>query len=334
MRTMPVGVCPRSRNAALVRRWRRGVRAAKERAMTIGVGFGMAPWWRDGHPENIYRGLDEIAAAGFDGVEVFGAPLQQFINRAASFGELVARNGLVLSSAYCHFTYLDPARRTAEDEEFRRVANFVAEAGGKWVLLDGGHKPNLHGPDDVSVDDVAVVADAANRYAAIAAELGLELAWHQHWGGIFEWSAPFHRFMAGTDARLVHFCPDSAQLAMGDYDVVETFARYADRMGYVHFKDLAPNHHWALAAKHGGPAQPSDSGGYHVDSKWRMVELGRGTIDFPALLAILKNAGFDGWIVDDMDYSAYSALECATTCRSYLRDALGLTGRKHEGGTR
>jgi len=302
--------------------------------MTIGVGFGMAPWWRDGHPENIYRGLDEIAAAGFDGVEVFGAPLQQFINRAAYFGQLVARNGLVLSSAYCHFTYLDPARRAAEDEEFRRVANFVAEAGGKWVLLDGGHKPNLHGPDDVHDDDVAVVADAANRYATIAAGLGLKLAWHQHWGGIFEWSAPFHRFMVGTDPGLVHFCPDSAQLAMGDYDVVETFARYADRMGYVHFKDLAPNHNWALAATHGGPAQPSDSGGYHVDSKWRMVELGRGTIDFPALLAILQNAGFDGWIVDDMDYSAYSALECATTCRSYLRDALGLAGRKEEGGIR
>jgi sugar phosphate isomerase/epimerase len=42
--------------------------------MAIGTGFGMAPWWRDGHPENIYRGLDEIAAAGFDGVEVYGAP--------------------------------------------------------------------------------------------------------------------------------------------------------------------------------------------------------------------------------------------------------------------
>ena len=299
--------------------------------MTIGVGFGMAPWWRDGHPENIYRGLDEIAAAGFDGVEVYGAPVQQFLNRPASFGQLVARNGLTLSSVYTHFAYLDPARQGAEDEEFARLANFAAEAGGKWILLDGGHKPNLHGPDDVTDDDIAIVAETANRYARHAAGLGLKLAWHQHWGGIFEWSAPFHRFMARTEVGLVNFCPDSAQLAMGDYDVVEAFRRYAGRIGYVHFKDLAPNHNWARTAAHGGPSQPRDSGGYHVDSKWRMVELGRGTIDFPALLAILQGAGFDGWIVDDMDYSAYAALECATVCRDYLRDALGLTGRKAEG---
>ncbi|MGH2460534.1 MAG: hypothetical protein ACRDIY_16900, partial [Chloroflexota bacterium] len=64
----------------------------------------------------------------------------------------------------------------------------------------------------------------------------------------------------------------------------------------------------------------------------RMVELGRGLIDFPALLAVLQRAGFDGWIVDDMDYSAYSTLDSATACRDYLREALGLTGRKHEGG--
>ena len=302
--------------------------------MTIGVGFGMAPWWRDGHPENVYRGLDEIAAAGFDGVEIFGAPLQQFINRPAYFGQLVKRNDLTLSSVYSHFTYLDPVRQPAEDEEFRRIANFTAEAGGKWLLLDGGHKPDLTGPTEVSDGDIARVADAANRYATIGRELGLSLAWHQHWGGIFEWPEPFHRFMAATDPGLVNFCPDSAQLHMGGFDVVETFARYADRIKFVHFKDLAPNHNWELAAKHGGPAQPGDSGGYHVDSKWRMVELGRGIIDFPTLLAILKGAGFDGWIVDDMDYSAYAALECATVCRDYLRGALGLTGRKAEGAGR
>jgi inosose dehydratase len=300
--------------------------------MTIGIGYGMAAWWRDGHPENIYRGLDEIALAGFDGVEIFGAPYQTFTNRPAHFRRLLEMHGLTLSSVYSGYTYLDPARQAHEDEEFRRVAAFAAEAGAKWVLLDGGHKPNLRSADDVTDDDVAIVADAATRYAGVAREHGLSLAWHQHWGGVFEWSAPFHRFMARTDPSLVHFCPDTAQLSMGDYDVRQTFERYATRMGYVHFKDLAPNHDWATTARHGGPKAPRDSGGYHVDSKWRMVELGRGQIDFPALLAILQRAGFDGWIVDDMDYSAYSTLESATACRDYLREALGLTGRKHAGG--
>lgn len=298
--------------------------------MTIDVGYGIAAWWRDGHTEDVHRALDELALAGFDGVELFGAGLHAFINRPAQFRRLLDLHGLALTSVYSSFAYLDPARREREDEDFRRNVAFAAEAGSEWALLDGGHKPNLHRAEDVTENDVQVVADAANRYACIAREHGLSLAWHQHWGGVFEWSAPFHRFMALTDPALVHFCPDSAQLAMGDYDVLETFQRYATRIGYVHFKDLEVNHNWEQAAHHGGPGGPSDNGGYHVDSQWRFVELGRGRIDFPALFAILQGVNFDGWIVDDMDYSAYGTLESATLCREYLRDALGLVGRKQK----
>lgn len=299
--------------------------------MTIGVGYGMAPWWRDGHPENIYRGLDEIALAGFDGVEIFGVVLQTFIDRPSQFRQLLDLHGLDLTSAYSHFTYLDPSRTALEDEQFRRVAGFAAEMGSKWLLLDGGHKPNLRNADDVTDDDVKIVADAANRYAQVAQDLGLSLAWHQHWGGIFEWPKPFHRFMELTDPQLVHFCPDTAQLMMGDFDVVETFDRYVSRIKYVHFKDIDLNRDWEMTARHGGPKGPSDSGGYKIDSKWRMVELGRGRIDFPRLFRTLQEANFDGWIVDDMDYTGYFTLDSATACRDYLRDALGIAGRSKRG---
>jgi sugar phosphate isomerase/epimerase len=119
---------------------------------------------------------------------------------------------------------------------------------------------------------------------------------------------------------------------MGDFDVAATLRRYGSRIGHVHFKDLDVNHAWDVTAAHGGPRTWSDTGAYHVDSRWRFVELGRGLIDFPALLAVLRDAGYDGWILDDFDYSAYGTREGSVACLRYLRESLGLLGRRGQQG--
>ena len=123
-------------------------------------------------------------------------------------------------------------------------------------------------------------------------------------------------------------CPDTAQLTMGDFDVPATFRKYAPRIGFVHFKDIDVNRPWQITAAHGGPATWSDTGAYHVDSKWRFVEPGRGRIDFPTLLSVLQGAGYNGWIVVDLDYTAYPTREASTSVLRYLRDGLGLAGRR------
>jgi sugar phosphate isomerase/epimerase len=65
-----------------------------------------------------------------------------------------------------------------------------------------------------------------------------------------------------------------------------------------------------------------------VDSKWRFVEMGRGRIDFRPLLAVLREAGYDGWLLDDLDYSACPTQEASTTVLRYLRNGLGVVGRR------
>ncbi len=62
------------------------------------------------------------------------------------------------------------------------------------------------------------------------------------------------------------------------------------------------------------------------------MELGRGLIDFPAIMGILHEADYDGWIVDDFDYSAYATREGSITCLRYLRESLGLIGRRGRAG--
>jgi len=293
----------------------------------VKLGYHLAPWINDGYPQNFHRALDEISMTGWDGLEIIGNwAADHYGQRPSELRALLAMHDLELASCYVGHTY-ELERREQEATLTRRVIDVTAGAGGKILLIDGGRPKEGRGEDDYKR-----VADFANQIGAWAKEAGLQCCWHQHWGTMFEWAAPFDRLMALTDPDLVKFCPDTAQLAMGDFDVPETIRKYGKRVGYVHFKDIDHNHNWEVTASHGGPKTWSDTGAYHVDSKWRMVELGRGLIDFPRITGILREAGYDGWIVDDFDYSAYATREASITLLRYLRHSLGLVGRRGHAG--
>lgn len=292
------------------------------------LGYHLAPWVRDGHYENFHRALDEIALTGWDGLEFSGQwTVENYDRHPEDLRDLLALHDLEMSSSYFRPSY--QRERRAQDEELaRRVVDVAAEAGCENILIDGGSPVAETAADD----DYQRVAEVANLVGSIARAAGLRCSWHQHWGTLFERPPAFDRLMELTDPDLVKFCPDTAQLTMGDFDVLATFTKYAGRIGFIHFKDIDVNHPWSTTERHGGPATWADTGGYHVDSKWRMVELGRGIIDFPALLRVVQNASYTGWIVDDFDYSAYGTREASTALLSYLRHSLGITGRRgHQG---
>ena len=158
-------------------------------------------------------------------------------------------------------------------------------------MIDGGSKSEA-GVTDEQIQRAAAGADAMGK---MCADAGLLCSWHQHWGTIFEYAEPFERLMALTDPALVKFTPDTAQLSLGDFDLPETFARHVERMVYVHFKDLGRDR--------------------------RFTELGTGLVDFPALWEIMREAGFAGWIVVDLDYTDLDPAQSCRINKSYL-DAL------------
>lgn len=292
------------------------------------LGYHLAPWVRDGHPESFYRALDEISLTGWDGVEFSGQwVVERFGRNPGELKDLLTLHDLEMASSYFRPSYLRE-RRESDVELTHRVIDAAAGAGCQNLLIDGGNQK----PEGNTDDDYQRVAEVANVVGSLAKAAGLQCSWHQHWGTMFEWSAPFDRLMELTDPELVKFCPDTAQLMMGDFDVLATFEKYARRIGFIHFKDLDVNHNWKVTATHAGPETWGDTGGYHPDSKWRFVELGRGLIDFPAMLAVVRGAGYDGWILDDFDYSAYSTREASTTLLRYLRHGLGLAGRRGHAG--
>ncbi|HHX45371.1 MAG TPA: TIM barrel protein [Chloroflexi bacterium] len=292
------------------------------------IGFATQLWLRDNHFENFHRMLDEMSLIGFDGFEMAPAYLiEQYEGRAAELRRLLDMHELELSSYYLGMTYDIPEERERGIAEFKRRCRFVAELGFENVLLDGGRKRPNTTPQQLD-DHIKIVAETANMLGEYARSLGLTLSWHQHWGSIFEVQAPFHRLMELTDPTLVGFCPDVGQLTLGDFDVVETVRRYVDRIRYVHYKDVTCAGRPQGELWPGGPVVPSDDGAYGIDSRWRWVELGRGVVDFPAITEVLLEAGYDGWIVDDFDFTGYPARASAQSCKDYINQALNIWGER------
>ncbi len=292
------------------------------------IGFGTQLWLRDYHFENFYRMLDEMSLVGLDGFEMCYPFLYDWYSgRVGELRTLLEMHDLELSTYYTGLTFDDEALRAEGVARFRERCDFCAELGTKVVLLDGGRKRPGATPQQVD-DHISLVAETANRLGEYARSLGLTLAWHQHWGSIFEMQEPFSRLMDRTDPSLVKFCPDTGQLALGDFDVVETIRRYADRIGYVHYKDLTFAGRPTGELWPGGLRVPADEGAYNVDSRARWVELGRGAIDFPAVTKVLRAAGYDGWIVDDFDMTAYQPRASVQACKDYVNQGLGIWGER------
>jgi inosose dehydratase len=238
-----------------------------------------------------------MASCGWDGVEYCYRDIDQWYDRPDEFQRKLSGYGLSLASLYISSGFENADVVAEHRSRVAAGAQFCARVGCDFVLIDGGARNDS---GDYSDEDFKRVADAANACGEICRDAGLRCSWHQHWGSMFEWQANFDRLMEMTDPELVLCTPDTAQLALGDFDVVETVRTYAPRVQYIHFKDLGLDR--------------------------RFTELGQGTIDFAATWEALGAESYEGWLVVDLDYTDLTADESCRVNKGYLNDTLGIKG--------
>ncbi|MGD9497148.1 MAG: sugar phosphate isomerase/epimerase family protein [Armatimonadota bacterium] len=262
----------------------------------IRLGYHPATFVGEGF-DKFVASLHPVCAEGWDGLEYSARVFEPWFGRPGRVRSLLAQADLVLSGLYYTCGFRTDQETSAWLEGGERVARFCTEVGCGLILIDGGSKQGGGTPEQIER-----AAEGANAMGRLCARHGLTCSWHQHWGTIFEHQEPFERLMALTDPELVKFTPDTAQLSLGDFDVPATIRRHAERCVYVHFKDLGPDR--------------------------RFTELGTGIVDFPACWAPLRETGFTGWIVVDLDYTSLDPGESCRANKRYLNQVLGICGER------
>lgn len=294
----------------------------------VSWGVGSAKSERDDHPD-FRQVMDEIAAAGYAGTELGPVgyyPLDAGLLRV----ELASRN-LKLASSYVPLPLEHPTALSTINGIVMRVGALLRIFGVKELIIAANTTPKRleiagsvaeDGSDGWSDEQWQQAATSLTAAARLARDTcGMRVVFHHHAGTPVETPTEVARLMEMTDPDLVGLCFDTGHYCYGGGDVLDAARQFADRIWYVHLKDLRADTLERVRRER-----------LHMRQAWAMdvfAELGQGCIDFPAFVDILRARSYQGWMIVEQDVvrrpdrqAPWSPLESAKQSRAYLRDVL------------
>ena len=278
------------------------------------------------------RVFDEVAAAGYKGLELgpYGyVPLD--LDRVS---EALNGRGLSIVAGTIFDDLVSPAnrdnllRQTDENCALASQLPKVAPYEGQrfptpyLTVMDWGHDerdyaaghsdraPRLS--DDAwagMIDNIKGIADLAwTRY-------GVRAVIHPHAGGYIEFADEIERVARDVPTQGAGFCLDTGHLHYAGMDPVGSLEKYADRLDYIHFKDI-------------DRAKFDDVMGrrirfFEACGEGVMCPIGRGCIDYPAIRDLLTRIGYAGFITVEQERdprNAGGSLADVKASRDYLRN--------------
>jgi sugar phosphate isomerase/epimerase len=223
--------------------------------------------------------LRKVAATGYRKVEFAG-----YYNRTPSQVKLILNNA-GLSSPSTHLSLQTIAHDLGRAIESAKVI------GHRYLVL--GY---LQPEERKSLDDYKALADLLNRAGEDCRKAKLQLAYHNH---DFEFAStngqvPYDLLLRSTDRELVKMELDLYWITKARRRPEDYFTQYPGRFELLHIKDMDRT------------------------PKRFFTEVGRGTIDFPRILAQSRQAGVKHYFVEQDEISG-SPFESIKTSYDYLR---------------
>ncbi len=281
----------------------------------------------EGEAPGYVQVLDEIAETGYAGTELGDWGFMP--TDVQSLEQEIHGRNLLLLGAFVPVFLKDPSGHQAGIDVAVRTARLLAAVEGSlpFIILadENGRVPErTKNAGRVTLEmglsdaEWQIFAEGATKVAeAVKREAGLRTAFHHHCAGHVETPAEIEQLMSLTDPRLLGLVFDCGHYRFGGGDPEEGLRKYGQRVWHFHFKDYQPQ----VGKK------ASEEGWDYFQAVRRGVfcELGKGDVNFPALMTELQRLGYDGWGVVEQDVlpGMGSPKESAKRNREYIR-TLGL----------
>jgi inosose dehydratase len=241
--------------------------------------------------------LDEVAEAGFDGIEL--GPLGYLPTDPVRLSAELSSRGLKLSAGYVMEPFHAPAETSRILDATEQICELLAKAGAKTLVVIGSlvpersaaagrpdAAPTLSGsPRSIFVRTVRAVVDRA-------ADNGLIAAFHPHAGTYVEFEHEIDEMLSDTGPEL-KLCVDTGHSLYAGIDATALLDSYSDRIAHVHLKDL---HVAALQRAITDRLTFEEAVAAGV-----FCPLGDGDIDLAPFLTKLQAIGHDGWATYEQD---------------------------------
>jgi inosose dehydratase len=267
----------------------------------IRFGYASITWGGDD-----LKAIEDIAALGFEGIQIRSNVLAQFGTRPGDLRDLLAKHHLTFVALSSGGVKIDPGPGSSDAQvvdEHASHAKFVRDAGGLYLQVTDDRPKGR----PIVAADYARLGHLLTEIGKRSADLGVPLGYHNHMNSLGEKPDEVDRILDAADPRYVKLELDVAHCLQGGGDPVKAIRRYHDRLLFLHIKDVE-----------------SPAPGKRDDPKsYRFVELGRGRVDLPAVFAALRDERFRGWAVVELDSvpdKARTPKEAGAINRKYLEE--------------
>jgi len=265
-------------------------------------GYAAITWGND-----VIQAIDDVAAVGFRGIQLRtgDGTLARWGDKPAALGQLLAKRSLTLVALSSGNLVIDPAREQEQLATHVSHAKFVKDAGGLYLqVIDERPKGR-----PIVADDYRRLGRLMTELGKRTGDLGVPLVYHHHMNSLGEKPDEVAAVLDAADRRHVRLLFDVAHYQQAGGDPVRGLRQYRDWLQLIHLKDV----------KSSASGRSGESGGY------QFVELGRGRVDLPGVFSALRDVGYDGWAVVELDRvpdPGRTPKECAEINKRYLTDVI------------
>jgi inosose dehydratase len=261
----------------------------------VKIGINPISWSNDDLPSlggetPLEVALSEGKKIGYQGFELGN----KFPRESNALRSVLSAHGLELVSGW----YSGRLARRSVQEEIEAVGphlKLLADNGAKVMVygevadsIQGAPQPLYKRPRFFTAQQWDAYADRLTKFAKHTLAHGVRVAYHHHMGAYVETPADVDELMqrVGPEVGLLF---DSGHMTFAGGNAAEMLRKHVARVCHVHCKDvrapvikLARNRNWSFL-------ESVINGAFTVP--------GDGTVDFPALIAILREHGYQGWLV-------------------------------------
>lgn len=273
------------------------------------------------------RMLDELVETGYTGTELgdWGyMPTDPELLHAT-----LAIRRLTMLGAFVPVTLIEAGAHAAGVARALKTARLLAAVAGTpppfLVLADNnGADPRrtqfagrIGEGDGLTAAQWKIFASGADLVAsAVYEETGLRTVFHHHCGGYIETPGEIAKLLELTNPARLGLIFDTGHYVYGSHggiSAAEGLDGFGERVWYVHFKDCQPD--VARRAR-------TEQWDYFTGLRHGLFcELGKGSVDFAAVLRRLRARGYDGYVLVEQDVlpGMGAPKDSAARNRAYLR---------------
>ena len=270
--------------------------------MTIRIGNAPCSWGvefaKDPRNPNWRRVLKECATAGYTGIEL--GPVGFMPEDPAPLADALAEEGLSLIGGVVFRPFHDPsAWDDVWDAATRTCKALVAHGAEHLVLIDSISPRRAPTAGRFAEAEQMVPAEWASfidrirTVSKLGTDHGLTVGIHAHAAGFIDFEPELERLLGEIDEGILKICFDTGHHSYAGFDPVAFIRRHADRISYMHFKDIDPTVKASAIANR--------TGFYDACAQGIFCNLGQGDVDFPAVRNLLTETGFNGWCTVEQD---------------------------------